>query len=193
MQVFDEALAMVDQARAYQIDDVLLLRAAGSKPTACHVVTLERSLLDVEPPAFTARLSTDPRVRCTRAVASFEVHQAYRIGVSRPQVLLHHDGGELTVDVEDLTPQLASLHPAGVDPPGGGGLLGTLTGDPGEAVGYSRDYDLGDAVRDAITKLPPQGPAIPDWLSTYSVVSIGAEIGGIAGLNHLTVRVRGAA
>lgn len=33
MQVFDEALATVDQARAYQIDDVLLLRAAGSKPT----------------------------------------------------------------------------------------------------------------------------------------------------------------
>lgn len=155
-------------------------------------MTLERGLLDVEPPAFTARLSTDPRVRCTAAVAPFEVHQAYRVGVLRRHVLLHHEGGELTVEVEDLTPQLASLRPAAAPDAPGGGLLGTLIGDPGEAVGYSRDYDLGEAVRDAIAKLPPQAPQIPDWLSTYSLVSIGAEIGGIGGFNHLAVRVRGA-
>ncbi len=46
-------------------------------------------------------------------------------------------------------------------------------------------------MRDAIDQLGEQGAGIPDWLSTYSVVSIGAEIGGIGGFNHLTVRVLG--
>ncbi len=43
---------------------------------------------------------------------------------------------------------------------------------------------LAPAIRDAIAQLLPQGIGIADWLSIYSVMSIGAEIGGIAGVNH---------
>lgn len=109
MQIVDEGLATVDLARAYQVEDVLLVRASGTKPTACHVVALEQSLLDVEPPAFVARVSTDPRVRCTTDSAPFEEHRAFRVGTLRPQVLVRHSGGELTVDVEDLTSDIEAI------------------------------------------------------------------------------------
>ena len=186
MQIVDADLATVDQARAYQIEDVLIVRVAGTKPTACHVVTLEQSLLTVEPPAFLIRLSTDPRVRCTPDPASFEEQRAFRVGILRPQVIVHHAAGELSVDVEDLTPALESASRESL-----GGSLFDLEPQAYEAVGRSRDYDLGEAMRAAIAQLPPQGIGIPDWLSTYTVVSIGAEIGGIGGFNHLTVRVSG--
>jgi hypothetical protein len=93
--------------------------------------------------------------------------------------------------VEDVSPQ-----PDATDSPtlvsGTGGLpVFDIGAEPGEAVGYSRAYDLGEAIREAIDKLPTQAPGIPDWLSTYTVLSIGAEIGGIAGFNHLKVRVSG--
>lgn len=63
--------------------------------------------------------------------------------------------------------------------------------EPQEAIGLSRTYDLGEAVHDAIKQLPAQGAGIPDWLSTYTVISISAEIGGLAGFDHLKVRVVG--
>jgi hypothetical protein len=62
---------------------------------------------------------------------------------------------------------------------------------PSEATGYSRAFDFAEAFRDAISQLPDQGAGILDWLSAYTVVAIGAEIGGIAGFNHMYVRVRG--
>ena len=89
--------------------------------------------------------------------------------------------------MEDLTPQLGSVS----GPRRAGESIFDVDPGPHEAVGRSRDYDLGEAMRAAIAQLPPQGAGIPDWLSTYSVVSIGAEIGGIAGFDHLTVRVSG--
>lgn len=188
MRIVEEDLATVDQAKAYQIDDVLLVRLAGTKPTACHIVSVERSLLDVEPPAFIARMSIDIRARCRPEPAPFEVYQAFRVGLRRDGVLVHHGGGQLEVTVEELSPQTEAEPLVGRT---GGGSVFDGDGEPGEAVGYSRAYDLGEAIRDAIDKLPPQGANIPDWLSTYTVLSIGAEIGGIAGFNHLKVHVRG--
>ncbi|MCA1679719.1 MAG: hypothetical protein LC790_13650 [Actinobacteria bacterium] len=185
MKILEDALATVDEARAYQLEDVLIVRVSGVKPTACHLVTLEQSLLDVEPPAFLARLSIDPRLRCTPAPAQFEEARAFRVGTLRPAIVVHHAGDELTVEVQELKlPLEAAGAPAR-------SVLDDLNREPHEAVGRSRDYDLGEAMRDAISQLPVQGAGIPDWLSTYSVVSIGAEIGGIAGFNHLTVRVSG--
>ncbi len=71
MYISEEELASIEQAKAYQLDDVLLVLLAGTKPTACHRVTIERSLPDVEPPALVARLSMDPRVRCTSDPAPY--------------------------------------------------------------------------------------------------------------------------
>ena len=191
MHIVEEDLATVDKADAYQADDLLIVRVAGQKPTACHIVSVERALTDVEPPAFVARLAMDPRARCMDVVADYEVVQAFRIGTARDEIVVHHAGGALTVQVSDLTVDGV----AGVQGIAGGGQAGHLPldipGEPAEAYGFSRDYDLGEAVKDAISKLPARGAGIPDWLSTYTVVSIGAEIGGIGGFNHLKVTVRG--
>ncbi len=181
MQIVEEDLAPVDQAKAYQIGDVLLVQVTGTKRTACHIVSIERGLLDVEPPAFIARLSVDIRARCGPDPVPFEAQQAFRVGIYREQVVVHHSGGRLDVAVEELSAQIASTR----------GSVFDVGGEPGEAVGYSQAYDLGEAIRDAIDKLPPQGVGIPDWLSTYSVLSVGAEIGGLAGFNHLKVHVTG--
>jgi len=91
--------------------------------------------------------------------------------------------------VKDLTPELERVSAASGDRAASSFV--DLDPEPQEAVGRSRDYDFGEAMRDAIDQLGEQGAGIPDWLSTYSVVSIGAEIGGIGGFNHLTVRVLG--
>src|SRR5918997_442155 len=143
MQIVVDELATVDLARAYQLDDVLLVRVFGTKPTACHVVTLEQSLLTVEPPSFIARLSTDPRVRCIPAPAPFEEQRAFRIGILRPQIIVQHEGEDLTVEVEDLTPLLDGGGARLEDP--AGGFLSHLGYGRGEAVGYSPNYDLGEA------------------------------------------------
>jgi len=190
MHIVEDTLATVQEARAYQIDDVLLVRLSGTKPNACHFVIIERGMLDVEPPAFLARLATDPRVRCTPDEAPYEVQGAFRIGVQRDQVLVHHSGGELEVTVETLTPdgQETLIRRGGPDSPP---ILLDPDSDPAEATGYSGSFDIQEALNDAIAKLPPRGGSIPDWLSTYTVVSIGAEFGGIAGRHHLVVRVTG--
>jgi len=188
MHVVEDALATVDQARAYQIEDIVLLQISGTKPNGCHFVMIERGLLDVEPPAFSARLATDPRVRCTPEPVPYEVQQAFRIGAARDQVVVHHAVGPLEVAVEPLEAEQALVR-RGQE--GGSPVLLDPDADPAEATGYSRTFDYGEALRDAISKLPDRGGNIPDWLSTYSVLSVRAEIGGIAGFNHLAVRVSG--
>ncbi len=113
------------------------------------------------------------------------------MGLRREGVVVHHGGGQLEVAVEDAVPQDDSGETLALRDGRSGVSLVDLDAEPGEAIGYSRAYDLREAIEDAIRQLPPQGPDIPDWLSTYTVVSIGAELGGIGGFNHLKVHVRG--
>lgn len=179
-------LAMVERAKGYQVGEFLLLRITGEKPNGCHVVDLERNLLDVEPPTFLATWYTLPNVRCVPEPVRYEYQEAFRVGVKRDPVTLHHAGGELSVDVEDLSSDteglVRGLATSAVP-------MGDVLPHGGEAVGYSRSFDFTEAFQDAIGKIP--APSIPDWLATYTVLEVGAEIGGIAGFNHMFVRVRG--
>ena len=187
MELFEQDLARVDQAKAYQLGESLLLRVVGELPTPCHTAFLQQSLLTIEPPTFIAGQSIRPGVFCAQLMTPYEHHDIFHVGVTRESVSVHHAGGELTVEVEDLRAEddrAVSFGPS---------VAGSALSPDGqaEAVGYSRDFDFGEAFRDAIDKLPQQSPQIPDWLSTYTVVSIQAEIGGIAGFNRLAVKVRG--
>lgn len=181
-------LAAVEQAKAYQVGEHLLLRLVGEKPNGCHFINVERSLLDVEPPAFIATWYTLPNVRCVPEAVAYEHQQAFQVGVVREDVTLHHAGGELSLDVENLTAADESAVRALADSGPGAWGLDLPTGG-GEAIGISRAFDFGEAFRDAITKIPT--PSFPDWLATYTVLEVGAQIGGIAGFNHLFVRVQG--
>lgn len=188
MAVPDRDLAHVDEARAYQIGELLLLRVAGQLPTACHVVFLDRSLLTVEPPAFIAGWYIRPDARCAPQPVPYEHQEVFRIGPKRDNVDLHAADGRRSIEVQELIVEDEAR--GAIDRP----LVVPELGDVstgGEAVGYSTNFDFTEAFQDAIGKLPGPVHPIPDWLSTYEVVSIRAEVGGIAGFNHLAVRVRG--
>lgn len=186
MEIVEDQLAEVSEARAYQVDDVLVLQVAGTRPSACHIVTLERALTDVEPPSFVARMSIHPLARCAPLEQPFDATQAFRVGTHRDEVVVHHTGGRLTVAVQSLetAERVAEGRPG---PPVLGGLPQS---EPQEAVGYSAGWDLQEAMRDAIAQLPRREDVV-DWLYHYTVVEIGAEVGGIAGFNRLRVTVRG--
>lgn len=58
-----------------------------------------------------------------------------------------------------------------------------------EATGYSDRYSLEEALHNAIKALPPI-TGYPDMLTKIKVVEIGVEMGGIVGINRMSVRIR---
>lgn len=57
------------------------------------------------------------------------------------------------------------------------------------ATGYSEKFSFTEAFQNAIHNLPPDTNPFPDKLTNVSVVGLGANFGGIAGLNRMYVRV----
>jgi hypothetical protein len=177
----DWSLAHVEEARGYYVAGHVLLTIMGQKPNPCHSVDIEKSLLTIDPPEFIARWYAHPGF-CIEVLTPYAYQEVFFIGGKRETVKLHHADGDLQVPVQDLTQELDDSARAEFVP----------AGRPSEATGYSDAWDFAEAFRDAIGKLPPgPGANIPDWLYTYEVTSIGAEIGGIAGFNHMYVKVRG--
>lgn len=67
-------------------------------------------------------------------------------------------------------------------------LTGEVTVDFSQtATGYSDRWDLQEAFRDAIRNLPPDPNPYPDKLYHFTITTIEAEIGGIAGLDRMKV------
>ena len=177
------SLAHVEQASAYHFADHVSIHITGQMPDPCYSVDIERSLLTVEPPELIAKWHPGED-GCPEVMTPYECQKIFRIGEKRETVKLHHANGVLEISVQDHIQPLEEGSPA---------TLAELTADftPSEATGYSNAFDFAEAFRDAISQLPDRGAGIPDWLSTYEVMSIGAEIGGIAGFNRLYVKVRG--
>ncbi len=175
MEPNSKELAAVGQAKAYFLNEILLVRITGEKPSGCHVVSLEQSLLTVEPPGFIATWFIPPNVRCVPGAVPYEHQQLFRIGVRRDVVTVHHAAGEYSVEVEDLHDEIVDSAPMELEAK--------------EAVGFSDAYDFTEAFRDAIDQI--EVPPLPDWRATYTVLEIGAEVGGIIPLNRMFVRIRG--
>ncbi|HEY0429618.1 MAG TPA: hypothetical protein VGC76_17690 [Pyrinomonadaceae bacterium] len=66
------------------------------------------------------------------------------------------------------------------------GLLGIK---PVEAAGYSESFSFDEAFQNAVANLPPDDNDFPDKLTTVTVLSTGAEYGGIAGIRRMKVVV----
>lgn len=60
----------------------------------------------------------------------------------------------------------------------------------GVSKGGSTGWSFEEAFNDAIAQLGSAEPNVPDWLDTYTVVEIGARLGGVAGFNDLLVTVK---
>ncbi len=67
-----------------------------------------------------------------------------------------------------------------------GGKIGRTT-----VRGYSNKWDLQEAIKDAVNKLPDSSHRVVDYLLTGIVKQTGVEIGGIAGVNRLFVDLEG--
>jgi hypothetical protein len=182
-------LAAVQVAHAFHSGDYVSMHIAGDLPDPCHVVDIERNLLTIEPPEFIARWYRPQPLGCPRVVTPYAYQEVFHVGEKPETVRLHHAEGVLDIPVED-----PAEHPeeqVSSPPVARTTILAPAFLRPSEAIGYSDAFDFAEAFRDAIGQLPDQGAGIPDWLSAYEVVSIGAEIGGIAGFNRMYVRVRG--
>jgi hypothetical protein len=57
------------------------------------------------------------------------------------------------------------------------------------ATGYSERFSFEEAFADARRQLPPVEPPHPDFMEYVRVEEIGSESGGIAGFDHLYVKV----
>lgn len=186
-------LAPVQQANGYRLGDALILVIAGEMSSPCYTPDIEELPMEIHPPQFAANLLMNPLAICPEVETPYQCAEAFRVGGDFEQVTLHTAGGNMEVPIQLLEEQ------GGADAPAAAAAATTaaatdpraVLGQPAEAVGYSNNWDFGEAMKDAISKLPPRGANIPDWLSTYHVVDIGAEVGGIAGWNRLSVRVRG--
>lgn len=178
----DRQLADVESIAAHQTGALLIIVISGKKPTPCHKVGLERSLLTEEPPTFHAFFEQDPGVICVQVVTPYTYWQAFLVGSPRETIDVQTSEGKRSVNVVQGKigmPGLAASE-----------IRGVVEHKPSETVGFSKSYDLGEAIKDAIDQLPPP-PEIPDWLSRYEVLSITVERGGIANLDHLAVRLKG--
>lgn len=60
----------------------------------------------------------------------------------------------------------------------------------GDTTGFSNSMSFDEAFKEAIGQLKPVKPSHPDEMFRVSVVAIGSESGGIAGLSRLFVTVR---
>lgn len=182
----DRQLAQVKTAKAFQVGEYTVLVIAGEKPTPCHHVDIELLPIRIFPPEFRATLTVDRSVSCADVVVPYERAEAFPFSdLAGERLTIEAADGNVEVTVEkvevDLT--VATQEP--------GASIEDIVGPPAVAIGYSDDYDVGAAIKDAIGKLPARGGGIPDWLVHYRVVEIGADIGGIAGFNRLYVKVSG--
>jgi hypothetical protein len=59
-----------------------------------------------------------------------------------------------------------------------------------EATGYSKKFSFDEAFQDAMKNLPSRKPSHPDEMTIITVTETGAELGGIAGLRHLKVKIK---
>lgn len=60
----------------------------------------------------------------------------------------------------------------------------------GISKGSASGWSFEEAFNDASRRLGSAAPNTPDWLDTYTVVEIGARLGGVAGFNDLLVTVQ---
>lgn len=177
--------AKVEEARAFQVGDHLVVAVTAELPTPGFDVEIVQSPLDVEPPRFDvlrcARPGAWPRVVDRRQEA-----QVFRVGTRRDEVIVTGEGEpERRVPVEDLLevePEAART--AGFLAPGDGEAGGA------EAIGMSRNLSFDEAFADALSKLPGEMSTFPDQMTTVAVTGISGWFGGIAGFHHLVVHVR---
>ena len=189
-------LAKRKLVQAFFQNGTLALFATGEVPSACHTVIIEHGQPGIEPPHFSI-LQYRRTGMCSESATSYTVSRLFSMGGYHPVIRVTHADGVDEVAVEFIRERQPSKSGEAdkdtpvpyVLPPSSG----VAAGDTSTATGYSERFDFTEALRHAISALPPAEEPYPDQLSVITVVDVGVELGGIAGFRHLFVRVRRAA
>lgn len=168
------APASVTSVTAEQSGDTLTLTAKGETPTPGFEVSIEQSLLTVEPPAFTVLACPLPGM-WPQHVAEFTVAARFHVGAKRDHVVVYTSEGPRDVPVEQGSDEGAALTSGGDETAGGD-----------TATGYSSNLSYDEAFAAAVAALP--GP--PADFTHVRVEEVGGLFGGVVGQHDLYVKVR---
>src|SRR3954465_10077552 len=86
------SLARGEKVEAWWAKGLLVLKATGKKPTPCHKVEFDQSVLTVEPPRFALRWRQEGV--CTEQIAPYTIVNLFKIGVYRDRMLVDTADGE---------------------------------------------------------------------------------------------------
>jgi hypothetical protein len=194
----------------------LVIWAEGDKPRPCHRVRIERWSFRIYPPQYQIVACVDGGVICPEVITPYKTVAAFSVpeetfAAMDGVAIVHHAGGAERVPVQVIDiPERSRKLAAGASAFGGGGempfpfvfskLLETgraediqLSEAEGAslhtATGYSNTFSFTEAFQDAVANLPPDPHPFPDKLTNVSVIAIGGNFGGIAGLHRLFVTV----
>lgn len=164
----------LSRASAHRLNDRLIVRVEGVKPTPCHGVELREYVPDREG-AVDVQLGLfwrDPPGACGGRRTRYVERRDLRVGrMAVDRVRIDHASGHVDLRVESVP-----FAPATADAPGTDALY----------TGWSR-VSFEEAYRDAVSRIPLRGA--DDFVRTR-IVEQGGMHGGGAGLDDLFVTVR---
>jgi hypothetical protein len=189
------SLALCESAGAAFINNRLIIWATGQKPTPFHVVQIEKSPLDVEPPVFTIHACVDEGPERIALLTPYRVVQSFKSGPHK-QVVLQDMKGKKTIEVitnpdklpKDAGTDLAEF--AGRDeaeafPQGLPGLYKGAGTAPIEQGHLSAAID--SAYEKACNGIPPSKAM--DGITSVTITGVHARYGGIIGFHEVTVEI----
>jgi len=176
--------ATVDELRAFQHDGYLLIVAKGTTPTPGYRVHIVQSPIRIFPPQYIVEQCELAGVSA-QVISPYHVSDVFRLETPVDSVVVHHAGGRTTVAVERPGPELACYEQAV-----GAQGAGPCAAGADEATGFSAAKSFDEAFAQARANLPVlPPPTVADSMEEIKVAEIGALVGGIAGFDHLYVRI----
>jgi len=165
-------LANTEEVTAAYYPGLLVIRASGTVPESCWRVTISKSLLTVWPPEFAIEQCRTSEV-CLPAIRPYSIERSFPIQ-SIPEHVVIHDGQGPPREIEvDVQPDAAAAAGPQVR---------------GEFVGYSDALSYDAALRDAVEQVPVSSNPDQGYFR-FTVTEVAGEVGGIAGLRRLAVRI----
>lgn len=173
--------------QAYYLHGTMAIFATGQVPSPIYQVSIERDPAAPSGCQFYLACRQSAGI-VTPSETPYAVSQLFPTTQPCQRVRIQHAGGVDEIEVEQVH---SDTNPSGQPPPyifPPSAIRGAS--DATTAIGYSCRFDFGEALHHAVAALPAihlDATATPDCVT---VLEIGAEVGGIAGFDHLFVRVR---
>jgi len=180
-------LAERKTVQAYYLQGTMAIFAAGQVPSPQHAVTIERDTRKGSEDRFYLACRHASGI-VTPNDTPYAVSKLFPTADPVSRICVDHAGGTDDIEVEQVHvgPAHPNQPPPYIFPPSA--IRGAA--DATTATGYSCRFDFGEALHHAVKALPAADFDATTTPECVTVLEIGAEVGGIAGFDHLFVRVR---